>query len=616
MSKKRIKDLELVIQQANKDYYNDVPSMSDSAFDTLRDELKILDPNNKVLKEVGSSPSSALKKVKHKIPMGSQEKVNTPQEVSDWFNKYIPEKSVTWSEKIDGLSLSAFYKNGVLVQGVTRGDGEEGEDITHTLLKSQCPKKLKKKVTHEIRAEVYLRKSIYLKEFSDKKNPRNAAAGTLRRLDGSRSEFLEVKFYQIDMDFETEAERMEYIESLGLDTPKWGVAKSVEDIEKLWKKYEGGVRDQTDYEIDGLVLVSNSVKNQDELGVVDGRPRFARAYKFTSQGGKTIFRSIENQVGRTGIITPVGKIDKVNVAGVDITSVTLHNYKYIQEKGLKLNQEVFVERKGDVIPQITQVLNTEGDDIKVPTKCPCCKSKLEPAKDLIAIYCTNPDCAEQKIQGLLFWLEVIDVKGMAYKMVEKLFNTGKVTKIKDFYSLSVEDISSLERSGETIAKKLVQELKTKSHMEAPAFLKGFGISELGETTARLILENHKLENIFDLSAEDLIKIHGIGKITAESVVVGLKVRQKEILEMTKIVNIKKAIEGTLTGKSFCFTEVRDKDLEADLKAQGATILDGVNKTLSYLIVKNKNGTSSKLEKARKNNVEIIEIQEVRPRFKI
>lgn len=299
MSAKRINELVALIKYHKHLYYNETPEISDSAFDSLIKELKKLDPTHEELSKVGAKVSSKLKKVKHKIPMNSLEKVNTFDEVTEWFEKHINE-TILWSEKIDGLSLEVHFEKGEFTQAVTRGDGFIGEDVTHTAANIPFLKKLKKSYTGQIRGEVKLDKAIFEAHFKDKKNPRNAASGLLRRLDSEKSEFLSVKFYQIDLDVKTEEEKMIFIESLGLDTPAWGLCKNVKEIQKVWSLYQNQKREKLPYEIDGLVLTHNLISQQHELGSISNRPRFARAYKFESEGDGTILRKVIRQVGRTG----------------------------------------------------------------------------------------------------------------------------------------------------------------------------------------------------------------------------------------------------------------------------------------------------------------------------
>lgn len=611
-----------LLRKAAEAYYLDeTPLMSDEEFDVLMDEFKLLYPTSKYIKEVGSKVKpSAFKMVKHKILMGSLLKVNTEDEVIFWLEKYAQNQFVTWSEKIDGLSISLYFEEGVFKQAITRGDGVEGEDVTSNVAKIDFPKKLKKKYTGFIRGEIVLEKKKFEKYFSDKANPRNAASGTLRRLDGERCEHLDVKCYYIDGDFKTEQERFKALESLGLETPEYGLCKNIDDIQKVWLSYEEGKRDKAKYEIDGICLYTDSIAIQDELGVVDNRPRFARAYKFTAQSAISKILEVMWQVGRTGRITPVAKITPVNVAGAMISNVSLHNLAEIKRKDLKLNQIVHVERKGDVIPQITKGVG-EGDDIIPPSKCPCCNTKLittsrvtkaknqKEAEEVFLVCPNNSGCTEQLIQNLTFFMEVLDIKGFGNKMVAKLFEMGLVKDPSDFYKLKESDLSSLERSGEKLAKKLIQELHSKKEVEPELFIKSIGMEDVGEGVSKLILEKYSFNDIFELSQEDLLQIHGIGEETAKKVVEGFKQNKKKMLNLLKVMTLKEKKQGVLTGKSFCFTEVRDKALEQQIKDLGGVISDSVNKSLTYLIVKSINGSSSKIVKAKKMGIPIVEISE-------
>lgn len=602
-----------ILTKASEDYYNDLPSMSDEEFDKIYDEFKKLYPKSKFLSIVGARVQSNFKIVKHEILMGSLLKVNTLDEFVFWWEKYAESKLVLWSEKIDGLSISLFYKNGVFTQAITRGDGSEGEDVTENVRQMKFEKKLKKKFTGFIRGEIVLTKDLFKKYFSDKANPRNAAAGSVRRLDGTGCEHLSVYCYFIeDESIKTETERFKELEKLGLNTPKYGICKTSEEVQKVWQEYESSKRESADYEIDGICVYVDSVKDQEELGVVDNRPRYARAYKFSPQSAVSSLEQINWQVGRTGRVTPVAKITPVNVAGALITNVSLHNLAELKRKNIKIGAVIHVERKGDVIPQITKCLG-DGTAVSIPKKCPSCSSKL--VEEDIFLMCNNLECPEQNIQNLLFWLKTLDIKGFGDKMVEKLYNEKIVTKIEDFYKLTESQIAELDRSGEKLAKKLVTELHSKKSLEPELFIKALGVQDLGESVSKIILEKHKFEDIFELTFDDLIKIHGIGKETANTVVSGLKRKKQEIKKLLKIVSLKEKKQGKLSGKSFCFSEIRDKNLEERIKNEGGTIADGVNKTLTLLIVKSLQGTSSKIEKAKKNNVPIIEISQVESIFK-
>jgi len=609
MSKKNKKEENWILElkKASEAYYLNQPIMTDEEFDLIQDEYKRLYPNHPFWKEVGTKiKSSPFKKVKHSIPMGSLLKINTQQELNSWISKYVNKNKILWSEKVDGLSISLYFENGNLTKAITRGDGEIGEDVSSNVFKMKILKQLKSKFTGFIRGEIFLKKSDFNKNFKDFANPRNAAAGLVRRLDGESSEHLSIYCYWIEGEFETEQERFKKIEKLGLETPQWGVVDSEEKIQKIWQKYEDSSREKLDYEIDGICLYNNSVKEQDELGIVDNRPRFARAYKFSPQVGVSKLNTVQWQVGRTGRITPVAQIDPVNVAGATISNVTLHNLAEIKRLNVKIGSVIHISRAGDVIPKIIKATSGK-EEISVPKKCPVCSSQLK--REEIFLICENKNCSEQIIESLLFWLKTLDIKGFGDKMVKKLFEEKKVLKIADFYKLKIEDLSSIERSGEKLATKLVDSLNSKKEIEPELFLKGLGIEDFGESVAKLILEKYSFDSIFSLKFEDLTKIHGIGEETAKKVIEGLKEKKEEIKDLLKIISLKEKKEGPLTGKSYCFTEFRDKDLEEKIKQAGGSISDSVNKSLTALIVKNKNGSSSKIEKAKKYGLIIMDLEE-------
>lgn len=618
MAKKTEKQYIQELDEASENYEAGTPIMSDPEFDNLYDQFKKIYPNSEYFKNVGAKrktekkKTSKLKAVKHKILMGSLLKVNNIQEVKFWYEKYAESKKVAWSEKIDGLSISLYYEKGEFKQAITRGDGEEGDDVTHNVVLMNFPKKLKKPYTGDIRGEIVLRKKMFKKHFADKSNPRNVAAGISRRLDGEGSEHLDIYCYQIETtdDLNSEIKKLDYIKSLGLETPEYGVCSNLDEIQKVWQDYEDKKREAAEYELDGLCLFVNECSIQDELGVVDNRPRYARAYKFSPQSAVSTLEDVFWQVGRTGRVTPVAKITPVNVAGALITNVSLHNLAELKRKNISINGAITVERKGDVIPQITEC--TGGDkEVVAIKKCPSCSSTLV-AEDIF-LMCVNDHCPEQQIQSLLFWIKTLDIKGFGDKMVAKLYTDGLVKKVSDFYKLTVENISELERSGETLAKKLLAELESKKQVEAEIFIKALGIEDFGESASKLILEKYKFEEMFSLTEDQLLDIHGIGKETAKKVVAGLKEKRKEINELLKIITLKKKAEGILTGKSFCFSGFRDKNLETRIKEVGGSIADSVSKNTYCLIIKEDSG-SSKVEKAKKNGTKVILLKDVESIF--
>lgn len=607
MKKKSAKFYTEILDKASKDYYLNQPSMSDEDFDNLLEEFKKIYPNHDYFKKVGSKIiESNFIKTKHQIPMGSLMKINQKEELDQWFLKYAKKNPILWSEKIDGLSISLKFVDGSFTQAITRGDGEVGEDVTQNVNKMKFVKKLKQKFSGHIRGEIFLKKSDFENHLNHFANPRNASAGIVRRLDGEQSEFLSIYCYWIEGNFENESDRFKKIEELGLKTPNWGLCKNEDQIQSVWKDYEDKKRNDLDYEIDGICLYINDVSIQDELGIIDNRPRFARAYKFSPQSAVSKLLGINWQAGRTGRITPVAQIEPVNVAGAVISNVSLHNLAEINRLGIKKGSIIHVSRAGDVIPKITKALEGKGG-LDIPHNCPACNHEV--VREDIFLICPNVLCSAKRIESLLFWIKTLDVKGFGDKMIAKLYEKKLVLEIKDFYKLTDKDIADLDRSGEKIAQKLIKALHDKKEIEAPIFLKALGIEDFGESVAKLILDKYPFSKIFNLNTKDLTEIHGIGPETAQKVVSGLKERKKEIDNLLKVIKILEKSEGVLSGKSYCFSEFRDKNLEMKIKSNGGTISDSVNKGLTALIVKNKNGTSSKIEKAKKYGIEVWNLEE-------
>lgn len=357
----RIKELESNIFTARTNYYNHQPSVSDKVFDAWIDELRLLDPSNKAVTSVGAPVlPSEWKKAKHQIPMGSLDKVNLPTELSKWADDMASGEKLFTTEKLDGLSIELIYEDGKFIQSLTRGDGVEGEDVTVNVIKMGGVKPyLKHKFTGSLRGEIIMKKSIHQKHFSDKANPRNAASGTCKRLDGVGVNHLDIMFYQVigDVDFKTEIEQFEWLEKQGLITPNYWLFNSASEVNAHWRDYQDNKRDKLDYDIDGLVIRINDMDKQAALGDKDMRPKGAIAFKFDNEARETVLLDIEWQVGNTGRITPVAILDPVIVCGVEIKRASLHNVARVQELDLYLGCKVLVSRRNDVIPYIEEKIS-------------------------------------------------------------------------------------------------------------------------------------------------------------------------------------------------------------------------------------------------------------------
>lgn len=364
MSQQRIDELADELLRAKYTYYNiKLPDgmqplvLTDKLYDTRETELRKLDPQHWVLRIVGAPViQSEWKKAKHQIPMGSLNKVNLPTELVDWAkDKGCKEWFIT--EKLDGLSIEVIYEGGKVVQAITRGDGDVGEDITVNVIRMHgVNPDLKEDFNGSLRGEIIMKKSVHQKHFADKANPRNAASGVSKRLDGVNVEKLDILFYQVlgDIDFKTEVDQFKWLIKHKIGTPLYWTRKDVGEVNKFWREYQDLHRDKLDYDIDGLVIRINDMVEQQSLGDKDLRPLGAMAYKFDNEARETTLLGVEWQVGNSGRITPVAILEPVMLCGAEIKRASLHNVKWFEELGLYVGCKVLVSRRNDVIPYVEE----------------------------------------------------------------------------------------------------------------------------------------------------------------------------------------------------------------------------------------------------------------------
>jgi DNA ligase (NAD+) len=604
MTQRSIFDLMDEVEKADKEYHDgDDPSLSDAAYDALKDEIRERDPDNPILKKVGQAPTTAWPKVNHSIPMGSLEKVNTDEQFDVWA-KTTGVDEFCVSEKLDGISISLKYEGGWLVQAVTRGDGEVGEDITSNVLRMKgFPHKLDVDVT--VRGEIILRKSDFEQHFQDKKNTRNAAAGTAKRFDGARCEHLTIVCYQVPtLDFDQEGQQFHWLEQHRFETPFWRVTT---DPKSIVHHHD---RDSLDYDIDGMVITVNDMETRLEMGEHDGRPKGARAYKFASPAKVTIARGIENQVGGTGRITPVAIFEPVELLGATVTQASLYNYGYVTEIGFAVGATILVKRANDVIPRVEEVIESPGSTIQPPTACPECGAPLE--QDGEYLVCPNTSDCPAQIQGrLLRWIQVQGIMEWGEALIELLVSTGKVRTVADLYKLDLSDISNLPGMGARSAEIAHMELWKVNPIALDKFLGGLSIPLCGASTFQPIIQAgyDTVELIQARTASEFEAIPTIGPTKAATLSKWFKTNHSIIQEILDTgVKIKAQPKGALSGKSLCITgktRYKRAELEAMAEAAGATVKKSVSRGLTFLVMADPNSTSSKARAARKNGTDCI-----------
>lgn len=615
----RISDLAGKILEARTAYYNtDMPIVSDKVFDAWIDELKTLDPTNKAVTMIGAPVQpSEWKKAKHQIPMGSLNKVNTPNELLDW-SKDKDCKSWFVAEKLDGLSIELIYENGKLVQAITRGTGGiEGEDITINVARmGGVNSDLNEDFNGSLRGEIIMLKSIHKKHFADKANPRNAASGVSKRLDSVDVDKLNILFYQVlgDVDFKTEEEQFKWLAKHKFDTPNFWVFNSALTVNVHWREYQDKYRDKLDYDIDGLVIRINDMAKQMSLGDKDLRPLGAIAFKFDNETRESTIRDIIWQVGNSGRLTPVAVVDPVQLVGATVTRASLYNIAYIEELGLDIGAKVLVARANDVIPRIEELVKGTGKTAKPPQWCPECGGFTKEDGENLLCYNTK-HCRAQIIGRIKNWIKELNLLEWGDTLVEKLVDAKKVKTVADLYKLKVGDIANLDRLGDKTAKKCLDILWDNKEIPLEVFLGGLSIPMIGQSTIKAIMNAgcDTLEKFGQLGAAEFEMVPGVGPTKAKFLADGLKQNQKLILEILENgALIKDKVFGTLTGKSICFTgAMKNKRpvLEKMAAEAGGDVKSSVGKGLSYLVIADPNSTSSKAQAARKLGTKLISEEE-------
>jgi DNA ligase (NAD+) len=640
MSKERISELSKQINKHRNLYYNEEPEIDDADFDLLCDELRELDPENIALTAIGAPVNSEWEKAPHKIAMGSLDKVNTPEELKSWALKIFKSRnSIFLTEKLDGLSVAVEYKDGEFVAAISRGNGRIGEAIGRNVSKMGGVKKYIKGLTANLRGEIILTRTNHKKYFPEYANPRNAASGITKRLDGEGCEHLNVLFYQIVGDtkklpcgdFRSEFQQFEFIESLGLTTPyyeafaggdsKNDIGELCDRVSQKWEEYQTTIRNKLDYDVDGLVVRMNDIEDQIAVGEHHLRPKGARAFKFRNQFATTTVREIVWDCGGSGRITPVCWFNKTNLQGSNIEKASVYNIAYINELGLGVGAEVLVCKAGEIIPRVEKVLKPGKTIATIPTKCPACNGNVEMEGENLVCLSTDT-CPAQRLGRLQKWIAKLNILEWGEGILIKLIESGKVNTVPDLYKLSREDLMSMERMGARSAEKCFNHLWAASTIPLEVLLGSLSIPLVAVSTIEFVIASgyDTLDAILELNEEQLMGIKGLGPAKAASMYKGLKRNRKlinELLELGIAIKEKEIMKtsngnGKLAGKSFVFTgeaSIGRKELIAMVEANGGTSDSGIKKRTTYLVQADPSKLSSKTKKAQAQGTAIISEEE-------
>ncbi|MGA1847097.1 NAD-dependent DNA ligase LigA [Deferribacter abyssi] len=646
MDEKLLKEYRKLVDEINYHDYryyvlND-PVISDYEYDLLYKKLKdieekypeIIAPDSP-LQRVGYAPIDSIKSVAHEIRMFSLDNTYNESELKDFINRIYKnaDENVTFvvEPKIDGAAISLVYENGFLKLGVTRGDGVVGEDVTHNIKTVKTiPLKIKYKEKLVVRGEVFLPKSEFIKINNERlnqglepfANPRNAAAGTLKLLDSriAAKRGLDIYIYALDIGrkHDNHYEDMLYLKEIGFKVNEH--IKNVKSFDAIIEHidYLGNLRDSLDYEIDGAVIKVNEYKIQEKLGETIKYPRWAIAYKYPAEMKTTILKDVIFQVGRTGIITPVAILEPVRISGSTVSRATLHNEDEIRRLDVKINDTVFVEKSGEIIPKIVKVVkeNRTGQetDIIFPKNCPVCKGVV--IKENAYYLCLNPDCPAKLKASIVHFAsrDAMDIRGLGEKVVNKFVELGFLKSVGDIYTLDYEEIATIEGFGKKSAENLKNSVEESKKRPFDRVLYALGIRHVGMKTAKILAEYFKnIDNLINAKLEDLISIDEIGDVIAKSIY--HTVRNEKFINLIyrlKSYGLKFNLDESeekhelLSGKKFVITGVLSKPRGYFVKLieeLGGEVLNSVSKKIDFLLVGEKPG--SKLDKAKSLGVKII-----------
>jgi len=652
------------LKKHDKAYFEqDSPIISDKDYDVIKQEILNLEKKYSYLKnknspsqKVGYKPSGKFKKIEHVSPMLSLANAFSKEDIEDFLKKIKNFLNIKDSEKIifsaepkiDGISASLKYINGIFTLGLSRGDGKIGEDITNNLKTiKDIPKKINKsnfpKIL-DVRGEVYISRQDFKKIAKQFANPRNAAGGSLRQKDSNETKKIPLKFVAYAFgtvepkNFKKQSEYLKLLKKWGFNTNSHNrLVSTIEDIEKNHKTIEEQ-RLTIDYDLDGLVYKVDDLELQNRLGFVSNSPRWAIAHKFSSEKGFSIIKNIEIQVGRTGALTPVAKIEPVNIGGVVVSNATLHNEDEINRKDIRIGDTVCIQRAGDVIPQVLYVDKIKREKnmkkFNFPDKCPSCGSKTikefnysTKKKDAVT-RCPDLkfDCKEILREKLKHFVskDAFNIDGFGKKIIQNFWDLNMIKYPSDIFNLDFKKISSFEGWGDLSASNLEKAIKKSETISLDKLIFAIGIRHIGQENAKILakyfINIKKFEELFDKEKRKkilnyLIELDGIGETQINSLETFFSHSANigtisSLIKELKVTDFKISKSGIFYGKTIMFTGGLSKMSRAEAKAlvekEGGKILGATSKKLDYLVVGDSKPTSKKVQKAKQLNIKILD----------
>ncbi|WP_069988718.1 NAD-dependent DNA ligase LigA [Massilioclostridium coli] len=650
-ARERVEQLTSQLNEASYQYYVlDRPEISDFEYDKLLRELENLEeafpelrsPNSPTVR-VGGQALSSFEKVTHTVQMGSLQDAFSEQEMLQ-FDQRVREKLSEFQyvvePKIDGLSVSLEYRDGEFFRGSTRGDGFIGEDVTANLRTiHSIPLRLRETLPYlEVRGEVYMPREKFLKlveqqeleEEQPFKNPRNAAAGSLRQKDSkiAAERGLDIFVFNIQQiegkELSSHKESLDYLTSLGFKTvPQYKLVSNIEQALEEIRRI-GDAREQFSFDIDGAVVKIDDFNQRELLGAGAKYPKWAMAFKYPPEEKPTVLKEIEVNVGRTGVLTPVAVFDPILLAGTSVSRAVLHNQDFIDEKDIRIGDTILVRKAGDIIPEVVAVVShgEQSEPFHLPENCPVCGSPVIHNEDEVAVRCENPECPATRLRNIIHFASrgAMNIEGLGIANVTALVEQGLIQSTADLYSLQKEELLNLERFADKSAENLINAIQGSKQNPLWRLLFGLGIRNVGQSVAKLLCEKFAdINQLMEAKPEDISAIYGVGDVMADNIVkffqqpktkelieklaqAGVNMKSEQVEKGTALQGLTFVLTGTLP------TMTRDQ-AKALIEAAGGKVTGSVSKKTSYVVAGEEAG--SKLTKAQNLGISILKEEQLK-----